>query len=147
MANIEVLANEFLIQINTTTGTTTGNTIARTESFTLNANGAPVDITTFDSNGWKAFLMGVKDWTVDASGVVTRSGATSISGMTAYDLLWSSYKNSSPLQIVIKATIAGDKYETGVGFISKLSASYKTNEKATYSIAFQGTGALTTVQF
>lgn len=133
----EILSDEFLIQAS-------GKTIARSTDFTLNDNGSPIEITNFDSAGWKEFVMGLQDWSVDVNGLVVRSG-TSISGMTSYDTLKAAKKAKTPITIAIKATVTGDKYESGTGYITKISTSYKLGDKATYSISIQGTGSLSTL--
>lgn len=133
----EILSDEFLIQVS-------GKTIARSTDFTLNDNGSPIEISNFDSAGWKEFVMGLQDWSIDVNGVVMRSG-TSTSGLTSYDTLKLAKKNKTPLTVAIKATVTGDKYESGTGYITKITTSYKLGDKATYSLSIQGTGPLSTL--
>jgi predicted secreted protein len=130
----EILSSEFTIQVS-------GKTIARASDFTLNSNNNMVDITSFDSAGWKEVLPGGgKDWTVDANGTIVRSGTTT-SGLTSYDTLYTAWLNGTLLAIAIKPT-GTDKYVSGSGYITKITSSYKVNDKATYAISFQGSGSL-----
>lgn len=137
MPATEIMSDEFLIQAS-------GKTIARSTDFTINDNGNPVEISNFDSAGWKEFVMGTQDWSIDVNGIIMRSGTTT-SGMTSYDTLKLAKRNKTLLTFAIKATVTGDKYDQGSGYITKLTSSYKLGDKATYSLSIQGTGPLTTL--
>lgn len=118
-----------------------GSTMGVATSFDLNINKSMVDVTSLSSEGWKEQYPDYKDWSVDFSGLVSRtSGDASI----GYDYLVANIKEDASISISIKPNFASNKYETGVGYITKLSMKGGKDGAVTFSGTVSGTGPLTT---
>ena len=110
------------------------NKIAEISNWSLDLGADDVEITSFDSNGWKEYLAGLKEW----------SG--SIEGNLKTD-------DTNGQKAILNAWINGETLEftfevsTGVTFegeaLVKPSIEVPVDDKASFSCDIQGTGALT----
>lgn len=110
------------------------NKIAEISNWSLDLGADDVEITSFDSNGWKEYLAGLKEW----------SG--SIEGNLKTD-------DTSGQKAILNAWINGETLEftfevsTGVTFegeaLVKPSIEVPVDDKASFSCDITGTGALT----
>jgi len=110
------------------------NKVADIGNWSLDLGADHIDVTSFDSNGWKEFLAGLKEW----------SG--SFEGNYVYD-------DTNGQKAIIAAWLAGQSLELalevmpGVTFVGSafftLSIETPVDDKAAFSCDFQGTGALT----
>ena len=90
------------------------------------------DTTTKDSGVWsEAEAIGLS-WAVDCDGLVVVGDE----GLEALESAWENLQ-----QVDIKYGSAS-KYKTGKAIITSLSSNSPNNEKTTYSVSFQGVGAL-----
>ena len=110
------------------------NKIAEISNWSLDLGADDIEITSFDSNGWKEYLAGLKEW----------SG--SIEGNLKTD-------DTNGQKAILNAWINGETLEftfevsTGVTFegeaLVKPSIEVPVDDKASFSCDIQGTGALT----
>ena len=91
------------------------------------------DTTTKDSGVWsEAEAIGLS-WSVDCDGLVVVGDE----GLEALENAWENLQ-----QVDVKYGSA-EKYKTGKAIITSLSSNSAKKEKTTYSVSFQGVGALT----
>ena len=109
------------------------------------------DISNKQSAGWREILEAQKSWSLSADGFVTYSTVTdSDNTATLVDLL------NSRTKIYVKFTIgtynastggftgnSGDAEYSGAAYISSIEQSSGVEDNLTYSVSFEGTGALT----
>jgi predicted secreted protein len=110
------------------------NKVAEISNWSLDLGADDIDITSFDSNGWKEYLAGLKEWSGSIEGNFD-SGETN--GQKA----------------ILNAWLSGEKleftFEVSSGVIFKGEALVKpsievpVDDKASFSCDIQGTGALT----
>ena len=110
------------------------NKIAEISNWSLDLGADDIEITSFDSNGWKEYLAGLKEW----------SG--SIEGNLKTD-------DTNGQKAILNAWINGETLEftfevsTGVTFegeaLVKPSIEVPVDDKASFSCDITGTGALT----
>ena len=91
------------------------------------------DTTTKDSGIWsEAEAIGLS-WSVDCDGLVVVGDE----GLEALEAAWENLQ-----QVDVKYGSA-ERYKTGKAVITSLSSNSASKEKTTYSVSFQGVGALT----
>jgi predicted secreted protein len=110
------------------------NKIAEISNWSLDLGADDIDITSFDSQGWKEYLAGLKEW----------SG--SIEGNLKTD-------DTNGQKAILNAWLSGEKLtftfevSTGVSFqgeaFVKPSIEVPVDDKASFSCDITGTGALT----
>ncbi|MCT9858221.1 phage major tail protein, TP901-1 family [Priestia megaterium] len=116
---------------------TTGKLLAGQRNATLNRSAESIDATSKDTAGfWKESVAGFKEWSIEADGAFVESDV-------AYGLLETAFLNSENVDIYLELP-SGTKYE-GNATITDFSNEFPFDDLVTYSISFQGSGALTTV--
>tara|TARA_Y100000401_G_scaffold5734_1_gene3891 strand:+ start:9583 stop:10017 length:435 start_codon:yes stop_codon:yes gene_type:complete len=126
---------------------TTNILVAFAQNGTINVNHSVREITNKESNGYKEVLEGLRDFTVsldgayawtDASGSALTNGADDL-------LLTNIITNRVALTIRFGNTggTTGDTYYEGSVFLDSFSVTAPTEDTATYSLNFTGTGAIT----
>lgn len=110
------------------------NKIAEIANWSLDLGADDIDITSFDSNGWKEYLAGLKEWSGSIEGNLV-TGDTN--GQKAILNAW---LNGEELEFTFEVS-------TGVTFkgdaLVKPSIEVPVDDKASFSCDIQGTGALT----
>ena len=149
MAN-ESLSKELILKIwDSTAGTY--NTVARMTSYSFEVNKETVDITNFDSNGWKEFLVDLIDWSVSDDGIVIR---TAESGKETYEDMMVSILGTdtvlilqmiNPLAYTDSTDGATYSHEIGNVFLTTMTDTGSVGDKQTYSMSLMGSGTLTHV--
>lgn len=97
--------------------------------------------TTKDSGGWDEIIATNGKWTMDTSGLVDfhASGVHNVgdlfTAMTA--------KNTVAVAFQLTNPVTGDHGWTGSAYITKLEQNAKDKDVVSYSVTFEGTGALT----
>ena len=130
-----IKGSEMTIQYN-------GFTVGVGTSYGLNINKSMVDVTSLASAGWKDQYPDFKDWSVDFDGLVSKTvGDASI----GFDYLVASIKTDASVLVALKPNVAANKYESGVGYINKISLKGSKDGVVTFSGSITGTGALTTM--
>lgn len=123
-----------------------GTLVAYATSGTISVNQSPRETTNKDSLGRKEVKEGLTDWTVDLEGMYAwvDDGGSAIAG-GADDLVNAYILTRASLTITFGTTDTetGDTKYTGTVYMTSASMSAPTEESATFSASFQGTGALT----
>lgn len=131
-------------QINTTilaiyTGSTPGTKINYQNDATLSVTHSPRDISTKDSAGWAEYLEGMRNWEMSCSGQLSFD-ATSAPD----DVFTNNIATRATVTIYFTTNVTGDIVYSGSAWATQMeNASPGQEETATYSLSFQGTGALT----
>lgn len=126
---------DFLIQVNTgAEATPTWTTVAGQRGATLNRETDEVDVTSKDSNGWYEGMPTIRNWSIEAEGLLVQDD-------TAYARLEQAYMNNEIVQVQL-ITPSGTKY-TGKAYITDFPIEAPYDDAATYSVTLQGTGPLT----
>tara|TARA_R100000781_G_scaffold115006_1_gene88392 strand:- start:970 stop:1404 length:435 start_codon:yes stop_codon:yes gene_type:complete len=122
-----------------------GTLVAYATSGTINVNQSPRETTNKDSLGRKEVKEGLTDWTVDLEGMYAwvDDGGSAVSN--ADDLINSYILTRASMTITFGTTDTetGDTKYTGTVYMTSASLSAPTEESATFSSSFQGTGQLT----
>jgi len=109
------------------------------------------DIGSKDSGHWDEKAAGKMSWTASSDALMCDD--LTGTGNSTYSDLFTAMETRTPLAIVFAtaagtapdftiSAVAGKSKFTGSGFITSLSMNAPDNESATYSISFEGTGAL-----
>jgi len=96
------------------------------------------ETTNKDSGGNASFLEGKKSWTASGSAMLDFA-ATNLTLDDLYTLI----QARSTVFLVWDTAVSGDSYFYGSCFITELSTEGGVEDNQTYSISFQGTGAIT----
>lgn len=110
------------------------NKVAEISQWSIDCEADNIEITNFDSNGWKEFIAGLKEWSGSFEGNFKPTDTT---GQAALITAWQNGTTVS-LELRIDATkkLAGSAY---VNF----SIEMPVDDKGSFSCDFQGTGQLT----
>ncbi len=110
------------------------NKVAEISNWSLDLGADDVEITSFDSNGWKEYLAGLKEWSGSIEGNFV---ADDTNGQKAILNAW---LNGTKLSFVFE--VSSSVTFTGDAFV-KPSIEVPVDDKASFSCDIQGTGALT----
>jgi len=110
------------------------NKVAEISSWSLDLGADDIEITSFDSQGWKEYLAGLKEWSGSFEGNFV---PTDTNGQQALINAWLN-STSVSLELRIDAT----KKFAGSAFV-KPSIEMPVDEKGSFSCDFQGSGQLT----
>jgi len=109
------------------------NKIAEISNWSLDLGADDVEITSFDSNGWKEYLAGLKEWSGSIEGNLKTTDAN---GQKAILNAWlNGTKLSFTFEVSSGVTFTGDAFV-------KPSIEVPIDDKATFSCDIQGTGPL-----
>ena len=110
------------------------NKIAEISNWSLDLGADDVEITSFDSNGWKEYLAGLKEWSGSIEG---NFDSTDANGQKAILNAWlNGTKLSFTFEVSSGVTFTGDAFV-------KPSIEMPVDDKASFSVDITGTGALT----
>ena len=101
---------------------------------TLNRSKETIEITSKDSQGWTEKVAGIKEWGIDADGLLILSNV-------GYQHLENSFMNDTKLKVRI-GTLSGMRYE-GEAIVTDFPLEAGYEDMATYSVTLEGCGALT----
>ena len=125
----------------------TGILVAYAQNGSMNLNLSLREITNKESAGWKESLEGLRDFSIDLDGAYAWTDSDSaVLTNGADDLALSNIiTNRTALTVKFGTTTSttGDTYYSGSVFLTSFSISAGTEETATYTMSFEGTGALT----
>ena len=110
------------------------NKVAEISNWSLDLGADDIEITSFDSNGWKEYLAGLKEWSGSIEGNFV---ADDTNGQKAILNAW---LNGAKLSFVFEVS-NGVTFE-GDAFV-KPSVEVPVDDKASFSCDITGTGALT----
>ena len=134
--------NGTLAVIKTGTNNATATAIALSTNASLSFTMETRDISNKSSAGWRELLEAQRSWSVSCEGLyafLSASGAA----VKNYDDFWALMNTRSPMYIEISTGVTGDKYYGGQCYITSLEQSAPMEDNMTYSMSFEGTGALT----
>jgi predicted secreted protein len=109
------------------------NKIAEISNWSLDLGADDIDITSFDSEGWKEYLAGLKEWSGSIEGNLKTNDTN---GQKAILYAWI---NGEALEFVFEVS-SGVSFQ-GEAFV-KPSIEVPVDDKATFSCDIQGTGPL-----
>lgn len=119
------------------------DTIMLVTEHTFEVNKEEIDVTTFDDDGWRAFLMDLKDWSISGSSQTGKG--TPGANEAGYDELMAELKSgTAPVDVVFTATDSGDFIETGTGFLTNLTTTGSLGGIETFTFEIKGSGAIAT---
>jgi predicted secreted protein len=110
------------------------NKVAEISNWSLDLGADDIDITSFDSNGWKEYLAGLKEWSGSIEGNLKTNDTN---GQKA---IFNAWLAGTPLTFTFEVS-SGVTFQ-GSAFV-KPSIEVPVDDKATFSCDIQGTGALT----
>lgn len=110
------------------------NKVAEISSWSIDAKADNIETTNFDSNGWKEYIAGLKEWSGKFEGNFNPSDTN---GQKALITAWQN-GNTVSLKLNIDAT----KNLSGNAYIN-FSIEMPVDDKGKFSCDFTGTGALT----
>jgi TP901-1 family phage major tail protein len=99
-----------------------------------------IDATNKDGGEYKEFLVGLAGWTMNAEGIFEEDGG--VTGISAEDLL-DDIIAGTPITVVMTSNVTGDLKVSGSAIVTSFAWNAPVNDVATFSVALQGTGALT----
>ena len=108
--------------------------VAEIKSWSLDLGADDIDITSFDSNGWKGFLAGLREWSGNMEGNFKPNDTC---GQKALLTAWA---NGTTVSLVLKLS---SSISFAGSALVKPSIEVPVDDKASFSCDFQGTGALT----
>ena len=143
MANLTTAINRTDIKV---FDATTNILVAFAQSGTLNVNMSTRDISNKESNGWAEAMEGARNWDISVDGAYawTDIGGSVLSN-GADDLLNTYIITRTSLVVRFGSVVAttGNTYYQGTAWLTSFSVSAPTEDTATYSLSFTGTGGLT----
>ncbi len=110
------------------------NKVAEISNWSLDLGSDDIDITSFDSNGWKEFLAGLKEWSGSLEGNFKHDDTN---GQKAILAAW-----VAGTALTFNLKVSDTVTFSGSAFV-KPSIETPVDDKASFSCDFQGTGALT----
>jgi len=116
-----------------------GTKVACSTNATLTVSQATREVTCKDTSGWRGSLTGLKSWNISTEGLfrydVSEGGEDLLNHLLDGDLVVLKFSTEE----------TGETYVTGSAFASEVSWNApNAGENATWSVTFDGTGALTT---
>lgn len=112
--------------------------VAEMKSWSLDLGADNIDVTTFDSNGWKEFLAGLKEWSGSAE------GNFKLEDTQGQKALFDAWINGTVLAAEFRLGAATPKF-TGSVLVTGVSVEDAVDGEVTISFDLQGTGSLTYV--
>jgi len=113
------------------------NKVAEIKNWSLDVGADMMDSTNFDSNGWKEFIAGLKEWSASAEGNYKINADAN--GQKAIQDAWLA---GTPLSIELRVGATFPKY-TGSALVSSMPIEVAVDGIVGFSVELQGTGALT----
>lgn len=124
---------DILLKIKKSSGS--AEVVAGQRNATLNRGKDTIETTNKTTGGWRTFLPGLKEWSVDADGVYIVNGE-------GYALLEEAYNNDTPVIVELGEAGSGEIGFTGEAILTEFPIECPYDDTCTYSITLQGSGAL-----
>lgn len=114
--------------------------IACATSGTFSGSLEVIDATTKDNDGQREILPGGLTWTMTAEGLIEFGLSADVkSNVDLFDL----WKAKTPVRLAWTTGVNGDVMYYGNAYITQLEESAGLNEVASFSVTFEGDGAIT----
>ena len=124
-----------------------GTLIAYSTNATININHTTRSISNKESGAWEESMEGFRNWdvSVDAMYAWLDADGNPISGSTLSELFTAYIHTRASFTITfgVTTTATADTKYTGTAWMTSASLTAPTEDSATYSASFQGSGALT----
>ncbi len=106
---------------------------------TLNRSADTIDVSYKGTGAWKAYVAGMKEWSIDADGMY-------VFGATGFTALEDAFENRTVIEVeIIDTYLASGAGFKGNAFIVDFPIEAPYDGELTYKITLQGNGALTPV--
>jgi len=123
-----------------------GTLVAYSTSATLNVNHSPRSTSNKEDGGWETAMQGYRNWDVscDAMYAWLDPAGSAISNETLSEIFtgYIHTRASFTLTFGVTSTTTGDTKYTGTAWLTSASLSAPNEDTATFSVSFQGSGAL-----
>lgn len=144
MANLTTALNGTDIKVY---DSSTNILVAYAQSGTLNVSHSTRDISNKESSGWAEAMEGQRTWDISVDGAYAWTDVSGSPLSNGADDMLNSYIITRT-SVVIRfgdapAATTGDVYYEGTAWLTSFSVSAPTEDTATYSLSFTGTGAIT----
>jgi predicted secreted protein len=114
-----------------------GTLVACATSGTLRVEADEIDATCKDDSSWGVSLSGRRSWGMDVDALIKFDGAEGLEESIDYIL------NESTVVLKFSTEVTDDTYWTGSAIATSVEANAPNNEVASWSVSFNGKGALT----
>jgi TP901-1 family phage major tail protein len=133
--NKAIAGKDILLSIWDTTGSTL-LAVAGQQGLTINRDKDTIEVTSKDSEGgWKQYLVGNKEWSIDNDGVYVRDH-------DSHKLLKALFEGDEPVLLKVTNQKAKTEMFGGMALLTSYPIEAPYDDAVTYSAAFTGTGAL-----
>lgn len=112
------------------------NKVAEIKSWSLELGGDTIDVTSFDSGGWKEHLASLAEWSGSFEGMFDTADTN---GQVALINAWLNRQS-----VTLKLYVDNTHYFTGTAYIN-LSLEVPVDDAVTISVDFTGSGAVSYV--
>ena len=117
-------------------GTPTLLAIAGQQSLTLNRSADSIEVSTKDTEGgWKSYIAGMKEWSIDLDGVFLKDDAS-------HRTIQEAFNNGDLLCVKITNTKTSEDLFGGTVAVTDYPLEFPYDDTASYSLSLQGNGAL-----
>tara|TARA_R110002020_G_scaffold1629_3_gene7341 strand:+ start:3405 stop:3848 length:444 start_codon:yes stop_codon:yes gene_type:complete len=143
MANLTTALNGTDIKVY---DSSTNILVAYAQSGTININLSTRDISNKESSGWAEAMEGARNWDISVDGAYAWTDVSGSALTNGADDLLNSYIITRASVVVRFGNVVattGNIYYEGTAWLTAFSVSAPTEDTATYSLSFTGTGALT----
>ena len=114
-----------------------GTTVAHLTSNSLTFDMSTRDASTKDSNGWREALEGQKSFSGSAEGFFAEDASY------GYEDLYDVFTARTLVTVTWTTDVVGDMEYAGSRYITSLERTDGLEESSTFSVSFEGTGAIT----
>ena len=115
-----------------------GQVVGGQRGASLSMSADELDITDKTTEGYKAFLVGLKEWNISCDGLVCTDD-------TGYQALFNAFLNGTVVEVQFKQKEGGFGYQ-GPMVISSMDFDAQYDDAVTYSCELKGAGALAAIQ-
>lgn len=132
--NKAIAGKDILLSIWDTDGSTL-LAIAGQQGLTINRDKDTFEVTSKDSSGWKEFLSGFKEWSIDNDGIYVRSH-------NSHKALKKIFNEDDPVLIKVTNQKAETDLFGGLAILQSYPIEAPYDDAVTYTASLQGTGEL-----
>lgn len=125
---------DLAVYFNTTDGSET--VLAHATECSISISEDARDTTTKQSGGWRELLEGLRSWSVSTSHLHAEDAANGVQD------IWSALSSRSEVSLLLSTEETGDYRWNGRARIASIEKNAGTEDNVTYSVTFEGTGAL-----
>jgi TP901-1 family phage major tail protein len=115
-----------------------GQVVGGQRGASLSMSADELDITDKTTEGYKAFLVGLKEWNISCDGLVCTDD-------TGYQALFNAFLNGTVVEVQFKQKEGGFGYQ-GPMVIASMDFDAQYDDALTYSCELKGAGALSAIQ-